>query len=360
MSMMLGKTVEDKPAKKLRRQREFADSSPIQSQLPNADVPHSRRYVGQSATLRVPDVVSAMPTGMTLDAITDRIVCGDAAAVLRQLPEEWCACAVTSPPYWNTVDYGVLGQIGLHSYESYLEELDTVWAEVARALLPNGKFCLNVPILPLAKSVSEKSFGPSHTRVLVDLYSDMKRRIEAKTPLRLFSLYIWEKQTTEKMFGSYPYPPNLYERNYIEFIAVFVKPGKPRVLSPEVKEASKLASEEWMDLTRQIWWMYPENIPRLEGHPAPFPETLPNRLIAMYSFRTVPALEFPGDIILDPFVGSGTTCVAARRLGRRFIGIDLNPDFCAYAHQRVLGTPVKPYIMRGRRPDRMAPPKEDA
>ena len=345
------RSVKKRPSKKLRRNREFASDLPIQSQLPTVDVPHSRRYVGRRTKVRGRSVVVATSGGMTLDAVVDRIVCGDAASVLRQLPDEWCACAITSPPYWNTVDYGVSHQIGLGSYEKYLEDLDVVWGEIARVLIPNGKFCLNVPLLPLTKSVSESAFGPSHTRLLVDLYSDIKQRIERKTVLKLFSLYIWEKQTTEKMFGSYPYPPNLYERNYIEFIAVFVKPGTPRALPVEVKEASKLSQEEWMDLTQQIWWMYPENIPRVEGHPAPFPEALPNRLIAMYTFRAVPELDFPGDIVLDPFVGSGTTCVAARRLERRLIGIELNPDFCAYAEQRVAATPPKPYVMTARRPD---------
>ena len=336
---------------KLRRHRQFATDTPIQSKLPNAEVAHSRRYVSHAKKSKVHGVVYETPTEMSLDNVTDRIVCGDALAVLRQLPADWCACAVTSPPYWHTVDYDVPGQIGLGSYEMYLDDLDLIWAEVARVLLPNGKFCLNVPLLPLAKDVSNAAFGHSHTRVLVDLYSDMKKRIKQKTSLKLFSLYIWEKQTTEKMFGSYPYPPNLYERNYIEFIAVFVKPGTPRVLPAEVKEASKLTQDEWMDLTQQIWWMYPENIARLEGHPAPFPEALPNRLIAMNTFRTVPAIDFPGDIVLDPFAGSGTTCVAARRLERRFIGIDLNPDFCAYATQRVAVTPVNPQVMNGRRPE---------
>ena len=212
------------------------------------------------------------------------------------------------------------------------------------------------PFSSLAKSVSESTFGPSHTRIVIDLYSDMKWRIERKTPLRLFSLYVWEKQTTEKMFGSYPFPPNLYERNYIEFIAVFVKPGVPRVISPEVKERSKLTQDEWMDLTQQIWWMYPENIPRMEGHPAPFPEALPNRLIAMYTFREAPEFDFPGDIVLDPLVGSGTTCVAARRMGRRFVGIDLNSEFCGYAYERVETTRPSPRVMTARRPaDRPQP-----
>lgn len=338
-------------SKKLRRDRKFSKDAPIQSQLPNSNAPQSRRYVAQQQSKPANGVVYASTTELSLEVVADRIVCGDALDVLRRLPDEWCACSVTSPPYWHTVDYGVQGQIGLGSFDKYLDDLDRVWSEVARVLLPNGKFCLNVPLLPLTKEVSEAAFGPSHTRVLLDLYSDMKNRIEHKTPLKLFSLYVWEKQTTEKMFGSYPYPPNLYERNYVEFIAVFVKPGSPRVLPPKVKEASRLSQKDWMDLTQQIWWMYPENIPRIKGHPAPFPEALPNRLISMYTFRAVPELDFWGDIILDPFAGSGSTCVAARRLGRRFVGIELNPDFCAYAQHRIAGTPLNPHVMSGRRPD---------
>lgn len=337
-------------AKKLRRGREFSQTSAIQSQLPTEDVPQSRRYVGKRSRVRAPGVIDVSSTPLTLDTIVDRIACGDALTVLRSLPDDWCACSVTSPPYWNTVDYGVSGQIGLASYEQYLDDLDAVWGEVARVLMPNGKLCINVPILPLNKSVSESEFGPSHTRLLVDLYSDIKLRIERKTALRLYSLYIWEKQTTEKMFGSYPFPPNLYERNYIEFIAVFVKPGAPRVLPPAVKEASKISQTEWMDLTQQIWWMFPKNIARIEGHPAPFPEALPNRLISMFTFRGVEELDFPGDIVLDPFSGSGTTCVAARRLGRRFVGIELNPDFCVHAWQSIVKTLVRPHVISAKRP----------
>ena len=334
---------------KMRRNRVFADGTPILSRLPSAALPHSRRYAGDANVHPNTPVISPPPVGLSLDTAVDRVLCGDAATLLRQLPDAWCSCAITSPPYWHTVDYGVEGQIGLRSYDRYLDELDTVWSEVARALMPNGKFCLNVPLLPLTKQVSGAAFGPSHTRTLLDLYSDIKQRIARKTPLQLFSLFFWEKQTTEKMFGSYPFPPNLYERNYVEFIAVFVKPGAPRVLPAPVKAASRLSQDEWMDLTQQIWWMYPENVPRLSGHPAPFPEALPNRLIAMYTFRDAAELGFAGDIVLDPFLGSGTTAVAARRMGRRFVGIDLNPAFCAHAERRIAATPVAPMVMSGKR-----------
>ena len=92
-----------------------------------------------------------------------------------------------------------------------------------------------------------------------------------------------------------------------------------------------------MDLTRQVWHLYPADVKR-EAHPAPFPESLPNRLIAMYTFSRcdVPGDEYPGDLVMDPFCGTGATCAAARKLGRRFVGIDLSPDFCLAAWERCL------------------------
>jgi DNA modification methylase len=199
--------------------------------------------------------------------------------------------------------------------------------------------------MPLKKAVSAEAFGKTHTRLVLDLYADLKADILARTDLRLFSVYIWEKQTTEKMFGSYPFPPNLYERNTVEFITVFVKPGAPRKLPRQVKERARLTSEEWMDLTRQIWWMYPANVRRARGHPAPFPEALPNRLLHMYTFPRVDEAGFPGDLVLDPLAGWGTTCVAAKRAGRRYLGIDLSERFCAEAARRLAETPLEPGVM---------------
>src|ERR1700688_3140868 len=157
----MARTSDTGPAtRKLRRNRRFAADSAIRSQLPTLDAPQSRRYAGDGSETPAPHLAPAQADGVTLDGVVDRIVCGDSRAVLRQLPDDWCACAVTSPPYWHTVDYGVAGQIGLHSYAQYLDDLDGVWAEVARVLLPNGKLCLNVPILPLTKDVSAAAFGP--------------------------------------------------------------------------------------------------------------------------------------------------------------------------------------------------------
>jgi modification methylase len=338
----------EKPKNKLRRARRFVDDGAIQSRLPTADSPHSRvvRPVDVSLDGKFVDLRHA-PSSIALDDVLDRIVCGDSRSVLQRMPEGFAACAVTSPPYWNLVDYGVSRQVGGGSYAEYREDLKKVWRGVARALRSNGKFALNVPLMPLRKEVSGRAFGKTHTRYLLDLYSDLRADILSATDLLSYSLFIWEKQTTEKMFGSYPYPPNLYERNYIEFIAVFVKPGAPPKMPPSVKKAAKLTQQQWMELTKQIWWMYPENVPRKTGHPAPFPEALPNRLLSMYTFPRVDDanLQYSGDIVLDPFAGWGTTCVAAKRLGRRYVGIDLSTDFCRHAAARLSGTPVTPTVM---------------
>jgi DNA modification methylase len=104
-----------------------------------------------------------------------------------------------------------------------------------------------------------------------------------------------------------------------------------------------------MELTKQIWWMYPENIPRDTGHPAPFPEALPNRFINMYSFPRAPGTGFQGDIVLDPFAGWGTTCIAAKRLARRFVGIDLSPSFCNEAARRCESVSVGRVVMPAER-----------
>lgn len=316
---------------KLRRNRKLADG-PVKTQLPTEDKPASR--VVQDADIELDARAVDMREGSDTTVELNSIVCGNSSTVLRELPDESVTCAITSPPYWNLVDYGCEEQIGHDvDYAHYRLQLADVWQEVERVLRPNGKFCLNVPLMPLAKKVSTAHFGKTHTRMILDLPGDLKADIFNTTSLRYYSLYIWEKQTTEKMFGSYPYPPNLLERNYCEFILVFVKPGKPRKMPKAAKEAARLTSEEWMELTKQLWWMYPANVKRGEGHPAPFPESLPNRLISMYTFPA--AGDYVGDVVLDPFSGWGTTCIAAKRLGRHFLGVDLSPQFCNEAVKRL-------------------------
>jgi len=268
-----------------------------------------------------------------IERFANKVICGDAAGVMSELPDESVHLVVTSPPYWNLVDYGVEGQIGHSSYQDYLGDLLAVWRQAYRVLIPNGKLCIDTPIVPIPK----KMMNTTHTRHLKNINNDIEVSIldDEESDFHRFSLSVWQKQTTVKMFGSYPYPPNIYEDNTIEFINVFVKPGKPRKLSKVVKEGSKLSQEQWLNLTMQVWPMYPENVSRTGGHPAPFPVVLPQRLILMYTFAKVPSEGFAGDIVLDPFNGSGAACVAARSTGRRFIGIDISEDYCAIARHRL-------------------------
>jgi DNA modification methylase len=259
----------------------------------------------------------------------DQIFASDALNFIEKLPDECIALAVTSPPYWSVKDYEHPEQIGQTGYEQYLEDLLKVWQETERVLIPNGKLAIVAPIMPISKT----TYNQSHTRHIKNISNDIEQTILKDTNLQRYSLFIWQKQTTVKMFGSYPYPPNIYEDNTIEFINVFVKQGKPPRIVKEAKEPSRLTQEEWRNLTMQVWPMYPADVKRIRGHPAPFPIVLPQRLIMMYTFRMAPEAHFAGDIVLDMFNGIGTSCLAARALRRHYIGVDLNSDYCRIARE---------------------------
>ena len=261
----------------------------------------------------------------------NQVHASDSLRLLQALPDECVALIVTSPPYWNMADYGSGGQIGHSDYERYLQDLLLVWRETCRVLIPNGKLAIVSPIMPIPK----KTIPDQHTRHLKNISADIEHSILSEIPaLKRFSLFVWQKQTSIKMFGSYPFPPNIYEDNTIEFINVFVKDGKPPSLSKAAKEASRMSQESWRNLSMQVWPMYPADVKRSGRHPCPFPVVLPMRLIQMYTFKRNPDADFAGDIILDPFNGTGATCLAARAAGRNYIDIDLNAEYCETARHR--------------------------
>lgn len=215
----------------------------------------------------------------------DRFHAGRAAEMMRQLPEGSIDLIVTSPPYWTAVVYD--GEsTNWPSYEAYIDDMQDVWKECARVLRPNGKLCINAPIMPIPKAMIAQ-----HTRHLKNIAFDMEAGILAGTDLERYGLFVWQKQTSKMMFGSYPQPGNIIENNTIEFINVYVKPGKPPRFSDAVKAANRLSRAEWLDLTQQVWFI----------HPAPFPEKLPARLMRLYTQGAVG--DFAGEIVLDPFVG---------------------------------------------------------
>jgi modification methylase len=267
------------------------------------------------------------PKNCSLGEIIDRLFVGHAASVMAEFPAGCIDLIVTSPPYWTAVEYDGANN-PRQSYEDYLTDMQSVWSECARVLRPNGKLCINAPIMPIPKDVIRQ-----HTRHLKNIAFDMEHEILRQTDLDRYALFVWQKQTSKMMFGSYPYPGNIIENNTIEFINVYVKPGKPPKFDPDVKEANELSRAEWIDLTQQVWFMYPEDVKREGDHPAPFPEKLPGRLMRLYTYSAVGL--FAGEIVLDPFVGTGTTCAVAKSMGRRFVGIDINTSYVNIAEQRV-------------------------
>ena len=241
---------------------------------------------------------------------------------------------MTSPPYWTAVEYH--GGRSWPSYENYLDDMQRAWNECARVLRANGKLCINAPLLPIPKAV----IAQQHTRHLKNIAADMEQKILRETTLARYGLFVWQKQTSKMMFGSYPFPGNIFENNTVEFIHVYVKPGAPPKFPRHVKAANRLSRAEWLDLTQQVWFMYPEDVRRRGEHPAPLPEKLPARLIRLYSFGACE--NFAGEIVLDPFAGTGTTCVAAKRMGRRSLGIDVNARYLEIAAARLRETRRSP------------------
>lgn len=254
------------------------------------------------------------------------------ARKMDDLPNNSVPLIITSPPYWNIKDYSLDGkqtkrnsaktdgQIGdIDNFDKYLEELTTVWEECERVLKPNGKLCINTPLMPILK----RQLNTHHTRDIVDINAGIEWEVLHKTKLYLYDMFIWNRTNPTKglMFGSYPYPPNFYAQNTIEFITIFVKDGKPEDKQKEIKEVSKLSEKEWVDFTRQIW-----NIPipnkkdiAYGEHPAIMPEEIVYKLIRLFSFK--------GDLVLDPFMGSGTTAKVARDHGRHYVGYEINKAY---------------------------------
>ena len=260
-----------------------------------------------------------------MNQFINKFLVGNALTKLKQMEDDSIDLVITSPPYWNAVVYDK--DINT-DYETYLNTLTEIFSECTRVLRPNGKMAINTPIMPVPQALIKQD-----VRHLKDISSDLSDKILATTNLNLFSVYVWQKQTSKLMFGSYPYPGNLLENNTIEFIKVYVKPGKSKKYPKNVKENEKLKKHEWIDLIQQVWFMIPEDINRKKNHPAPYPEKLPARLIRMFSYGAFNSFE--GDVVLDPFVGTGTTCVVAKKMNRRFIGIDISAKYIEHARAKL-------------------------
>ena len=243
---------------------------------------------------------------------------------MNLIPDRSVHLVITSPPYWQLKDYGTENQIGYHEdYETYINNLNLVWKECYRVLDNGCRLCVNI--------------GDQFARAV---YYGRYKVIPIRTEIIKFcesigfdymGAIIWQKQTTTNttggasLMGSFPTHRNGIISIDYEFILIFKKLGTPTTkVNKEIKEQSKLTTEEWREYFAGHWNF---GGAKQDGHIAMFPEELPRRLIKMFAFK--------GETVLDPFMGSGTTSLAARNLERNSIGYEINPEFIEIAKSKL-------------------------
>ena len=236
---------------------------------------------------------------------------------------------VTSPPYWTLKKYETsTAQLGdIDNYEMFLDELDKTWKECARVLVPGGRICCIVGDVCLPR----KREGRHH---VMPLHSDITVRmrrigLDSLTPILWFKIANGKNESEGNGAGFYgkPYQPGAIVKNDVEYILFFRKPGEYRSPSPMQKALSMLTKEEMQNWLRSAWHDLPGESTR-KGHPAPYPIALPERLIRMFSFA--------GDVVLDPFSGTGSTSLAAMKNGRNSIGCEIETKYHSIARSRLV------------------------
>jgi DNA modification methylase len=243
------------------------------------------------------------------------------------LPENSVHLVVTSPPYWTLKKYrDSRGQLGhVTDYEEFLSELDRIWKICFHALVPGGRLVCVVGDVCL----SRKQNGGRHT--VVPLHASIQEHcrtlgFDNLAPIiwHKISNAVYEVENGSSFLGK-PYEPNGVVKNDIEFIVMQRKSGGYRTPDVATRVLSVISSENHQKWFQQIWAGLPGASTR--EHPAPYPTEVAERLIRMFSFV--------GDTVLDPFLGSGTTTVAAARCGRNSIGSELDSHYFDQAKARI-------------------------
>jgi site-specific DNA-methyltransferase (adenine-specific) len=258
----------------------------------------------------------------------DRIFCASSAE-MTDVEDASVALVVTSPPYFAGKEYETaLGEGHVPgSYAEYLEMLEAVFAECVRTLEPGGRIAVNVA------NLGRKPYR--------SLSSDIVWILQDRLRLLLRGEVVWVKAKGAGgscAWGSFQRPANPVLRDLTERVVIASKGRFDRAQTAKQRFAKGLPSEasisrdEFMEATTDIWEIAPESASRV-GHPAPFPVELPERLIHLYTYR--------GDLVLDPFMGSGTTAVAAVRTERHFAGYDTDPEYVERATARVQAERVR-------------------
>ena len=283
---------------------------------PQTDLPRIAK--DRKQTTLIESLVKDVPTHHDLRQ-------GDARSV--DLPEAGVHLVLTSPPYWTLKEYRKsAGQLGfVADYEEFLVELDRVWVRCHKALVPGGRLICVVGDVCL----SRRKNGGRH--MVMPLHASIQehcRRIgyDNLAPIiwHKISNAVHEVENGSSFLGK-PYEPNAVVKNDIEFILMQRKPGGYRAPSVATRVLSVIPEDSHREWFQQIWTGLPGALTR--NHPAPYPMELAERLIRMFSFV--------GDTVLDPFMGTGTTNIAASRWGRNSIGVEVDPHYFQYARKRL-------------------------
>lgn len=243
------------------------------------------------------------------DKFVNKFILGSAEN-MKELPNNSVHLMITSPPYNVTKEYD--DDLTL---KEYLQLLENSFRETYRVLVNGGRACINVanlgrkPYIPLSDYIS---------KMMLNIGYNMRGEI------------IWNKASgagVSTAWGSWQSAANPTLRDVHEYILIFSKGDYNRIAK---EKKNTITKEQFMEWTKSVWTMNPESARRV-GHPAPFPEELPFRLIQLYSFKD--------DVILDPFMGSGTTAVSAVKSERKFVGYDISKEYIHLAEKR-----LKPFL----------------
>ncbi|MBI5935225.1 MAG: site-specific DNA-methyltransferase [Chloroflexi bacterium] len=236
----------------------------------------------------------------------DSIIHGSSEA-MRELPDASVHLMVTSPPYNVGKDYDE--DLSIDEFRAFLQR---VWAETHRVLVPGGRACINVA------NLGRKPYIPLHAMLIADMH---------ELGFLMRGEIIWDKgasASSSTAWGSWQSATNPTLRDTHEYILVFSK-GSFRREKVDGRE-SQISKEEFLEFTKSVWNFGAESAKKI-GHPAPYPAELPYRLIQLYTFSD--------EVILDPFMGSGQTALAALKAGRHFVGYEVNEEYRELALKRI-------------------------
>jgi site-specific DNA-methyltransferase (adenine-specific) len=259
--------------------------------------------------------------------LLDEVFVGDAREMTEaQVADRSVALLVTSPPYFTGKEYETDVTAGHvpSSYVEYLEMLRDVFAVSLHKLEPGGRMAINVA------NLGRKPYRSLSADLISILQDDLGMMLRGEV--------IWQKAKGAGgscAWGSFRSPQNPVLRDITERVIIASKGRFDRAVKRAKRESQGLPhlptieTDEFLEATLDVWDIPSERATRV-GHPAPFPVALPRRLIELYTYED--------DLVLDPFLGSGTTAVAAIETGRHYVGFDTEPEYITLAEERIAGT----------------------